>query len=56
MNPSGPDLLVLHALRVAGMADEVKVVRRYALDPDVVEDLLLDQEAPDSSLASGSRA
>ena len=45
MNPSAPDLLVLHALRVAGMADGVKVARRYALAPDVVEDLLLDHEA-----------
>jgi len=38
--PSAPDLLVLHALRVAGMADEVKVARRYALDPDRVEGLV----------------
>ena len=45
MNPSAPDLLVLHALRVAGMADEFRVARRYALDPDLVEDLLLDHEA-----------
>ena len=45
MNPSAPDLLVLHALRIAGMADELKVARRYALDPDLVEDLLLDHEA-----------
>ena len=34
VNPSAPDLLVLHALRIAGMADELKVARRYALDPD----------------------
>jgi len=45
VNPSAPDLLVLHALRIAGMADEAKVARRYALDPDLVEDLLLDHEA-----------
>jgi hypothetical protein len=45
VNRSAPDLLVLHALRLAGMADEVKVARRHALDPGLVEDLLLDHEA-----------
>lgn len=35
----------MHALRVAGMADEAKVARRYALDTAVVENLLLDHEA-----------
>lgn len=42
---SCPELLTLHALRVAGMADCRAVGRRFALADDVVEDLLLDAES-----------
>ena len=43
--PSQPDLLVLHAMRILGMADGTVVARRFQLDPDVSEELLLDFEA-----------
>lgn len=43
--PSDPDLLVLHAVRVRGMADGDAVARRYGLDPEVVRELLLDFQA-----------
>src|SRR5512133_723224 len=43
--PSQPDLLVLHAVRILGMADATAVARRFQLDPDVSEELLLDFEA-----------
>ena len=42
---SAPDLLVLHALRVTGMAGGATIAHRYALDRDLVEELLLDHEA-----------
>lgn len=43
--PSSPDLLVLHALRLLGMADAASVARRFGLDPDPVSESLLDQQA-----------
>ena len=43
--PSPPDLLVLHAVRILGMADGAAVARRFRLDPAVAEELLLDFEA-----------
>ena len=42
---SCPELLVLHAVRVKGMADTAAVAERFALDRVLVEDLLLDYEA-----------
>jgi precorrin-2 methylase len=44
-HPSSPELLTLHAVRVAGMADAAAVARRTGLARAVVEDLLLDDEA-----------
>jgi hypothetical protein len=43
--PSAPELLVLHAVRVRGMADSGAVARRYGLDRAEAEELLLDFEA-----------
>ena len=43
--PSPPDLLVLHAVRVMGMADPASVVRRTGLGPEVVHEQLLDDQA-----------
>jgi hypothetical protein len=43
--PSQSDLLVLHAVRIMGMADGSAAARRFGLDPAVVEELLLDFEA-----------
>jgi hypothetical protein len=41
-----PDgLLVLHAVRLKGMADNDTVARRFALDPVKTEEMLLDAEA-----------
>jgi hypothetical protein len=42
---SAPEVLVLHGVRILGMADTNAVARRYALDRDLVEELLLDDEA-----------
>ena len=42
---SAPELLVLHGLRVKGMADEAALAQRFGLDPDLVQELLLDYEA-----------
>lgn len=42
---SAPDLLVLHAVRLAGMADDAAVARRFGLDPSFVEETLLDHQA-----------
>ena len=42
---SSAELLVLHALRVQGMADAADVVQRFALDRELVDELLLDYEA-----------
>jgi hypothetical protein len=42
---SAPDLLVLHALRLVGMADCAAVARRFSLDASVVEEQLLDDES-----------
>lgn len=42
---SSADLLVLHSLRIQGMADTGRVARRFSLDPGTVEDLLLDYQA-----------
>ena len=42
---SPPDLLVLHAIRLKGMADDGAVVERFSLDRDLVQQLLLDFEA-----------
>jgi hypothetical protein len=42
---SAPELLVLHALRVKGMADAATVTERFDLDRELVDELLLDYEA-----------
>ena len=42
---SSPELLVLHGVRVKGMADGAAVASRFGLDHHVVEELLLDYEA-----------
>jgi hypothetical protein len=42
---SPPDLLVLHALRMAGVADEAAVASRTRLDLHTVSELLLDDQA-----------
>jgi hypothetical protein len=42
---SAPELLVLHGLRIKGMADEAALAGRFGLDPDLVQELLLDYEA-----------
>ncbi|WP_040421055.1 transcriptional regulator [Actinopolymorpha alba] len=42
---STPDLLVLHAVRVTGVADDAAVSRRTGIDQDVVSELLKDYEA-----------
>ncbi|HEY6812674.1 MAG TPA: transcriptional regulator [Propionibacteriaceae bacterium] len=42
---SSPELLVLHGLRVKGMADSATVAERFALDRELVAELLLDYEA-----------
>ncbi len=43
--PSSVELLVLHAVRIKGMADEDVVTRRYSLDRAAVQEHLLDYEA-----------
>jgi hypothetical protein len=42
---SSPELLVLHGLRLKGMADAEAVAQRFALDHELVHELLLDYEA-----------
>jgi hypothetical protein len=42
---SAPELLVLHAVRITGMADTARIADRFALPCAVVEELLLDDEA-----------
>lgn len=42
---SDPALLVLHAVRLGGMADAATVARRFDLDLAMVEEALLDEEA-----------
>ena len=42
---SAPQLLVLHAVRILGMADAATVSRRFSLDKAEVDELLLDHEA-----------
>jgi hypothetical protein len=42
---SSPELLVLHGLRIKGMADTTTVAQRFDLDPNLVNELLLDYEA-----------
>ena len=42
---SSSELLVLHGLRVKGIADAAAVARRFALDRELVDELLLDYEA-----------
>lgn len=42
---SSPELLVLHALRLRGMADDGAVARRFGVAPAVAGELLLDAEA-----------
>src|SRR5215211_1363673 len=42
---SSPELLALHAVRIKGMADEVQISQRFALEPELVHELLLDYEA-----------
>jgi hypothetical protein len=43
---SSPELLVLHGVRVKGMADGATVARRFGLDRDVVEELLRPARPP----------
>ena len=42
---SSSELLVLHAVRIQGMTDKDRIALRFALNPDTVEELLLDDEA-----------
>lgn len=42
---SAVDLLVLHAVRLRGMADNRAVAQRFGLDREVADELLLDQQA-----------
>jgi hypothetical protein len=42
---SAPELLVLHGVRILGMADTGSVARRFSLNRDVAQELLLDHEA-----------
>jgi hypothetical protein len=42
---SSPELLVLHAVRVKGTAGAATVAERFALDPGLVDELLLDYQA-----------
>jgi hypothetical protein len=42
---SPPDLLVLHAVRILGFADDGAIARRFALDGAGTSELLLDAEA-----------
>ena len=42
---SAPDLLILHALRLMGMAEDKAVARRFGLDQDLVSESLLDHQA-----------
>jgi hypothetical protein len=42
---SSPELLVLHAVRLLGMADDDEVAARFGLDPAVTGELLLDFQA-----------
>lgn len=42
---SAPDLLVLHAARILGLADTPAIARRFDLDPADAESILLDAEA-----------
>ncbi|MCA2218204.1 transcriptional regulator [Jidongwangia harbinensis] len=42
---SPPDLLVLHAVRLGGMAGNRAVARRFGLDPAATDELLLDHQA-----------
>ena len=44
-HPSSPELLTLHAVRVTGMTDASAIAHRTGLAREVVEDLLLDDEA-----------
>lgn len=43
--PSAPELLALHAIRIKGYADTSAAARRFGLDREVTEELLLDHEA-----------
>ncbi|ADB32013.1 hypothetical protein Kfla_2948 [Kribbella flavida DSM 17836] len=43
--PSAADLLALHAVRLKGMADDLAVADRFALDPAATNELLLDFQA-----------
>ncbi|MDG4785746.1 transcriptional regulator [Micromonospora sp. WMMD1102] len=42
---STPELLVLHTVRVTGLAEDAAVSRRTGVDPDTVSELLKDYEA-----------
>lgn len=42
---SATDLLVLHAVRLTGMADDHQVAARYGLEPATTSELLLDLQA-----------
>jgi hypothetical protein len=44
-HPSAPELLVLHAVRLAGMADDAAAARRFGLDRASTHETLLDQQA-----------
>ncbi len=43
--PTPPEVLVLHAVRLAGMADDAAVARRFGLEPAVASETLLDHQA-----------
>jgi hypothetical protein len=42
---SDPELLVLHAVRIRGMAEDHEVAARFDLDPAIASELLLDFQA-----------
>ena len=42
---SAPELLVLHAVRLKGMADDAEVAARFGLEPALAAELLLDFQA-----------
>ena len=44
-HPSSPELLTLHAVRVTGMTDAAAIARRTGVAREVVQDLLLDDQA-----------
>jgi hypothetical protein len=47
---SSAEVLALHGLRVKGIADAAAVAQRFALDRELVDELLLDYQAFGGSL------